>query len=127
VKAVLIINIVGAIVAAFFGFVAVLFTELDVTRNYVELDRAGVINTPALKSFHPSHGFCTDEMAHRSTVPRFIAGPALDREQSNAVLMLLLALANVTVAIVAMSLQRTDAARQHTSTNDGQPTADPSP
>jgi hypothetical protein len=83
---------------------------LDVRRNYVELDREGAVNNAILGDptvFHPSCGFSKDFGHNRNAVPRFIAGPAIDRQRFNALLLLTLALTNSTIAFMAVRRLRT--------------------
>jgi hypothetical protein len=101
-KGILALNVIAVLVAAHLGFIRPLFTDLEVRARYVELDRAGVINASALATFHPSYGFDTDEMAHRETVPRFVARPALDRERFNAILLVVVGTVNSAVAVAAI-------------------------
>jgi len=78
-------NVVAMGVFLFFLLLVPLHTDLQVRINFVQLDREDVINTDALKKFHPSYCFISsDPMVHRITVPRYIAKPALSAERRNA-------------------------------------------
>lgn len=59
-------------------------TDLDVRANFMQLDRAGVVNQAALQKFHASFGFSSPDLGYRNTVPRYVAGSALWAERRNA-------------------------------------------
>ena len=73
-----------------------MFTDLDVRMKFTALDRAGVINEEALGAFDTSFGFAQGYI--RNSVPRFIAGPALEKERRNALAGVCLAFINAFVA-----------------------------
>lgn len=73
-------------------------TDLTVRVNFTELDRAGVINPAALQKFHASYGFTSPDLGYRNTVPRYVAGPALQAERRNAVLGLVITGLNSLIA-----------------------------
>lgn len=86
----LIVNVLLIIVSVL--LMTLLFTDLDVRGRFTQLDRAGVINEQALEQFHPSYGFKKGHI--RNTVPRYIAGPALDAAHNNAFFAAFVALVN---------------------------------
>jgi hypothetical protein len=98
-KAIVVLNVIVAFLAVCLIFYGIIFVDLDVRSRYVQLDRTGVINVSALSKFHPSYGFSADD--HRITVPRYIAGPALDQQMRSAILLLGLALTNIAIAVVS--------------------------
>jgi hypothetical protein len=86
----------GAIVLfALLLFVAPMFSSLSTRVNFTQLDRAGVINVPALQQFHESYGFGDVRLLeHRSTVPAFIAASPINAEKHNAFFGLMFTFAN---------------------------------
>jgi hypothetical protein len=113
VKPLLVLNAGAVLWAVYLSAVQPCFTGISVGMRYVQLDRAGAINHTVLGDpaiFHPTYGFSTDD---RSTVPRYIAQPALHAQRCNAFLLLGLALANVAIAAIAVFVTKnTNAGRQ---------------
>ena len=114
-----------AVVAILNGMALVLFvllltlgsawTDLGVRMNFVQLDRANVINVKALGQFHASYGFSGENLEYRNSVPRYIAGPALSAAQTNAGLGSVVAACNALASgagwVWCRRLRRSDVAK----------------
>ena len=101
------LNTVMAIIFVLLATVRPAFTDLSVMGRYGNLDREGVINSEALKKFHPSYGFSES----RRGVPRYIAGPALEAEKLNANVGAAAALANLILMLMIAASHRSKSAK----------------
>lgn len=94
-------NIVAVLMFAVLLFVVPMFSQLETRVRFTELDRAGVVNPPALKQFHPSYGFGDiTTLEYRRTVPDYVAASPLAAQRENALLGFLITLANALVWLV---------------------------
>ncbi len=119
-KSILTLNVIAAVLAVCLVLVRTFFVDLNVRMRYVQLDRAGAINDSVLDTkFHPSYRFGAGD--NRNAVPRYIAGPALDQQQYNAFLLLLLALINAVIALCSMRRTHSIATSQNGDPSDRSP------
>ncbi|MFI5381861.1 MAG: hypothetical protein ACHRHE_21390 [Tepidisphaerales bacterium] len=94
-------NIGAALLFAILLFIVPTFSELSTRLKFTELDRAGVVNAPALKQFHPDRGFGDiNQLEYRRTVPDYIAASPLAAERTSACLGLLVTLVNAIALLV---------------------------
>ncbi|HEX8914009.1 MAG TPA: hypothetical protein VF796_16795, partial [Humisphaera sp.] len=77
------VNVVAAVLCAALWLVGPEASASSARLRFTELDRAGVVNAPALRQFDASHAFGdVDRLEYRRTVPDYIAGPAADGQRT---------------------------------------------
>lgn len=95
------VNIAAMLLFAALLFVVPMFSQLETRIRFTELDRAGVVNPPALKQLHASYGFGDITMLeYRRTVPDYVAASPLAAQRANALVGLLVTMTNAVVWLV---------------------------
>jgi hypothetical protein len=82
-------------------------STFDARIKFMELDRAGVINTEALRQFHPDRGFGgIDNLEYRATLPAWIAGGSLSNLRMITAFGAIIAFTNVGLIAIALWIRQ---------------------